>query len=99
MELLADSTVKKLHAIDKYKTKRTIALFPKVNHVVYKDPLTIINWEDGVKTIVKCKEGEVFDEYTGFLACVAKRVFGGHGYYRRHIENAHRIDITKEGVK
>ena len=62
-----------------------------VRETIFNPPYTIINWQDGVKTISKCKEDEVYNEYIGFTACVAKRVFGGHNQYKHLIESANRV--------
>ena len=47
-----------------------------IEKVIYNGPATIIFWKDGDKTIVKCKEGETLDPEKGFLAAIAKRVYG-----------------------
>ena len=47
-----------------------------IKKVIYNGPATIIFWKDGDKTIVKCKEGETLDYEKGFLAAIAKRVYG-----------------------
>ncbi len=61
-----------------------------VELVVFNDPHTIINWADGSKTVVKCMEGDTFEEHVGFQAAVTKKVFGDHGTYKRIIQNAQR---------
>jgi len=61
---------------------------PEPESIIYNAPRTIVNWTDGTKTVVKCKEGEPFDKYTGFLAALAKKVYGGHNPYKRFIANA-----------
>lgn len=52
-----------------------------VEKVVYNDPATVVMWSDGTKTVVKCHEGDVYDEETGFLLCCAKKLFGNTGKY------------------
>lgn len=49
---------------------------PDIRRVVFNNPATIIFWEDNTKTIVKCMEGEKFEKYAGFIAAVAKKLFG-----------------------
>lgn len=44
--------------------------------IVYNDPATVVFWQDGTKTVVKCAETEIFSEYYGFLAALAKKIFG-----------------------
>ena len=33
-------------------------------------------WKDKTKTIVSCGKGEVFDEFDGFTAALAKKIYG-----------------------
>lgn len=60
-----------------------------VEKVVYNDPATIVIWNDGTKTVVKCHEGDVYDPEKGFLLCCAKKLFGNKGRYndvmREHV--------------
>lgn len=55
------------------KSKTTV---PSVKRIVYHDPATIVFWQDGTKTVVKCMDGEPFEKYAGFCAALAKKVFG-----------------------
>ena len=55
------------------KSKPTV---PSVKRIVYHDPATIVFWQDGTKTVVKCMDGEPFEKYAGFCAALAKKVFG-----------------------
>lgn len=50
---------------------------PEIKEVIFNDDATIIVWADDKKTIVHCGEGETFDRYTGFMAAICKRMFGG----------------------
>ena len=67
-----------LHSI---VTQSLKAIMACVKEVIYNDPVTVINWTDGVKTVVRCQPGDTYDEKTGFLLCVAKRAFGNTGYF------------------
>ncbi len=69
MSLLTD-VVK--NTTEKYK-------LPAINGVIFDEEagVTVLEWYDGVKTIVHCGEGETFDRYTGFMAAICKRMFGG----------------------
>ncbi len=49
---------------------------PGVRAVTFNAPATIIQWEDGTKTVVKCAKGQKFDQYSGFCAAVCKKLFG-----------------------
>lgn len=43
--------------------------------IIYNPPATIVFWEDGTKTVVKCSESETYSEYYGFLAALGKKIF------------------------
>ena len=51
---------------------------PDIDEVIFNEAgrATVIRWTDGKKTVVHCGEGETFDRYTGFIACIAKKMFG-----------------------
>lgn len=68
----------------------------KVARVVYNNPATIVFWEDGEKTVVKCQKDEVFNEYAGFCAAVAKRVFENNSRVIKIVKNATREDPKPE---
>lgn len=57
--------------------------------VIFNDPATIVFWNDGTKTVVKCQEGDIYDEQTGLLMCIAKKFFGNNGRFN---------DILREWV-
>ena len=48
--------------------------------VIFNDPATIVIWEDGTKTIVKCNN-EKYDKEKGLAMCIVKKWFGNTGKY------------------
>ena len=78
---------------DIYKIHRTkgicsAPITPKTpipKKVKFSGPATIILWEDGTKTVVKCQEDDVFNEYTGVLTCFAKKMFGNKANFNNII--------------
>lgn len=48
----------------------------QVKKVIANPPATIVLWDDGTKTVVKCQDGDEYDKLTGALLCVAKKAFG-----------------------
>lgn len=54
--------------------------------VLYSGNRTIVFWNDGDKTIVKCAEGQVFDEYNGFVAALAKKMYGSTSKVKKIID-------------
>lgn len=55
-----------------------------IESVWFNDPVTIIFWEDGTKTVVKTSENDDYDPITGFLLC----------YYRKKSEQS-RTQVGK----
>ena len=52
--------------------KNTLA----VRKVVYNPPATIVLWEDGTRTVVKCDLRDDYDPAYGFALCVMKKALG-----------------------
>ena len=49
--------------------------------------VTVVFWEDGTATDVKCGLEEKYDSYTAFCAALAKKVFGSNSALKRVIQN------------
>ena len=77
-----------------YKGSRRVArnesMRFKIKKVIFNDPATIVFWEDGSKTVVKCqytgsnqhgKYREKFDKEKGLAMCFAKKAFGNSRDY------------------
>ena len=67
---------------DKSKSKNDISK-PKMTHgcpgikkVIFNDPATIVLWDDGTKTVVKCSEGDTYSEWSGLAFCICKKLMG-----------------------
>lgn len=58
-----------------------IDLSPTIRKVIFNNPATIVYWEDGTKTVVKCQDGCEYSKYVGFMACVTKKVYGNKGSF------------------
>ena len=68
---------------------------PAVKRIVYHDPATIVFWQDGTKTVVKCMDGEPFEKYAGFCAALAKKVFGSTSKAKK-VAGAKKKDVVEE---
>lgn len=77
----------------------------KIKKVIFNDPVTVVLWNDGTKTIVKC-EGEEFDPEKGLAMAIAKKYLGTNknrsNYYdafKKWIpENKTKVELTSEGL-
>lgn len=58
-----------------------------VKEIIYHDAATIVYWTDGTKTVVKCSETDEYSEYAGFVAAVAKKMYGGANAINRLIDS------------
>ena len=47
-----------------------------VKKVIYNPPATIILWNDGTKTVVKCDPRDEYDPKYGFALCYMKKALG-----------------------
>lgn len=53
----------------------------KIKNVIFNYPATIVLWEDGTKTVVKCQEGDEYSKETGLALCIAKKALGNQGNF------------------
>ena len=49
---------------------------PMIDDVIFNDPATIVFWDDGTKTVVKCQEGDVYSKENGLEMAMFKRYMG-----------------------
>lgn len=69
------------------------SLLPGIKKVIFNNPATIVLWNDGTKTVVKCSEPCItcqdprdnqnpsFDPEKGLAMAIAKKVLGNKGNY------------------
>lgn len=48
----------------------------RIKRVIFNDPATIVLWEDGTKTVVKCMDGDTYSEEIGLAMCICKKALG-----------------------
>ena len=48
----------------------------EIKKAYFNDPVTVVIWADGTKTIVRCQEGDVYSKETGLALCIAKKALG-----------------------
>lgn len=47
-----------------------------IKRAIFNEPYTIVLWNDGTKTILKCCEGDTYDKEKGLAMAIIKRMFG-----------------------
>ena len=55
--------------------------------VIFHDPATIVFWDDGSKTVVKCQEGDTYNEEMGLALCFAKKAMGNKSNFNNIFKN------------
>lgn len=70
---------------------------PEIKNTYFNDPVTVVIWEDGTKTMVKCQEGDVYSAETGLALCIAKKALGNmpnfNNVFRKWIPEEKTVDI------
>ena len=56
-----------------------------VRKIVKSGPATIVLWEDGSKTVVKCAADEEPNDYAAFTAALGIKLFGSNSHLKRMI--------------
>lgn len=77
----------------KEKETHTMTL-PEIGCIYYNmdKMVTTVVWKDKTSTTVRPCEGEIFDRYNGFCACVVKKLFGSTSAAKK-IMNANDHDL------
>ena len=74
-----------LERIDPRGTKLVFAKLPavslaqkklKARRAVFNPPATVVLWEDGTKTVVKCDKDDEYNAMTGVALCYMKKALG-----------------------
>ncbi|MBP5597131.1 MAG: hypothetical protein J6Y02_17245 [Pseudobutyrivibrio sp.] len=60
-----------------------------IERVVFSGPATIVFWDDGTKTVVKCTDGDDYSYEVGIAMATLKKIFGeSYGTYRHAVRDA-----------
>lgn len=68
---------------------------PNIKQVIYSDPVTVIIWEDGTKTISRCDDDDIYDELTGFMLCIFKKVLTPKTMRKMFKDYVYDVDSNK----
>ena len=92
-------------AINNYRKEETEMpvrydrVYPRlaIKKVVFNAPATIVFWDDGTKTVVKC-ENEEYDPEKGLAMAIAKKALGNQGnYYNQFKKWMPKKEVEDEG--
>ncbi len=53
----------------------------RIKNVIFNEPATVVYWDDGDKTVVKCGKGEQCDPEKGLAMAISKKALGNRGNY------------------
>ena len=74
----------------KYRSKSTCL---KIKNVIFNPPATIVFWDDGTKTVVKC-QNEIFDPEKGLAMAFMKNALGNKSNYFNTVKKwAEKYDV------
>ena len=60
---------------------RTNSTLPEIKDVIFNNPATIVFWEDGTKTVVQCRENDIYDPEKGLAMAISKKIMGNKRDY------------------
>lgn len=60
--------------------------FVDVKRIIHSGPCTIVFWEDNTKTVVRCSENDIYDEYSAFCSALAIKLYGTNSHLKKVIE-------------
>lgn len=72
---------------------------PKKIIVNEDSDVTVVMWDDGTKTIVKCSEADQYDSYAAYCAAFAKKCYGTNSQLKKTIENLTVVQESKPKKK
>lgn len=61
---------------------------PRIQNVIFNGDATIVIWNDGVKTVVHCQDGDIWNDEMGILECIAKRFYGNNSAFNDEVRKA-----------
>ena len=73
---------------------------PPIKNVYFNPPATIVLWDDGTKTVVKCQDSDTYSRETGLALCMAKKAMGNNSkfndIFRKWIPEE-KVDLSYRG--
>ena len=67
-----------------------------VKKVIFNGPATIVIWDDGTKTVVKCMDTDDYDPEKGLMMCVMEHLLGSKSqvkkFFAKHIPEENEFE-------
>ena len=83
-----------IYKIHRAKDMCSVPITPKKptpKKVKFSGPATIILWEDGTKTVVKCQKEDVWSDEVGIVMCYAKKMLGNKSNFNNIFREAMKV--------
>lgn len=74
---------------------KVIDYVPEIKQVIYSDPVTVVIWGDGTKTKSRCDEDDIYDELTGFMLCIFKKLMTPKAMRKMFKDYVYDVDSKK----
>lgn len=55
----------------------------EIKNVYFNDPVTVVIWKDGTKTIVRCSENDFYDPEKGLAMAIVKKAYGNDNRFHK----------------
>ena len=93
-DVIPDRILREAETIYEEMVKKGRAVMPSTVGVVQRKNTTVVNWDDGVKTVVTLKPDDCPDDmFVGFCIAYTKRMLGGT---TKILETIERCDTDKQ---
>lgn len=93
-DIIPDRILREAETIYEEMVKKGRAVMPSTVGVVQRKNTTVVNWDDGVKTVVTLKPDDCPDKmFVGFCIAYTKRMLGGT---TKLLETIERCDTDKQ---
>ena len=64
-----------------FNIKPRESTLPSIKNVYFNPPATVVLWDDGTKTVVKCQDSDTYSKETGLSLCIAKKAMGNNSKF------------------
>lgn len=57
-------------------SEKEFGYIPEIKNAYFNEPVTVVMWSDGTKTMVKCQDGDTYSKEVGLALCISKKALG-----------------------